>query len=110
MLDLNFYLSEMVLEDFYYRNPEGQPNNVEVRRTMFKDVPADSYHIFKKKPWLSIKDMQSKTKHLVRNKLSDKLSRRDVHYYDLYALREPAEEYEIAMREGYPISQADTKI
>jgi len=42
--------------------------------------------LFKKKPLLSIKDMQSKTKHVQKNKISDKLNRRDVQYYDLYAL------------------------
>jgi len=57
-----------------------------------KDAPnkdMQPYHMFKKKPFLSIKDMQSKTRHITKNKISDKLSRRDVQYYDLYALQDP---------------------
>ena len=68
------------------------------------------HHIFKKKPEISIKDLQSKTKHIVKNKISDKLRRRDVHYYDLYALHDPQEEYENMMRAGYPHQNTDTQI
>lgn len=59
---------------------------------------------------MSIQNLQSKTKHLVHNKLSDKLSRRDVHYFDLYALREPLEDYENMRNEGYPYTKMDAKI
>lgn len=64
----------------------------------------------KKKPFLSIKDLQSKSKHIVNNKLSDKLSRRDVHYFDLYALHEPQNDYEVMREEGYPHTKTDAKI
>lgn len=59
---------------------------------------------------LSIKDLQCKSKHIVRDKLSDKLSRRDVHYYDLYALHEPMDDYQNTMAGGYPCTQTDAKI
>jgi len=73
-----------------------------------KDLP---FHIFKKKPYLSIKDLQGKSKHLLHNKISDKLSRRDVQYYDLYALQDPKEEYiKIRSEGGFPYTQADAKI
>lgn len=71
-------------------------------KTVFAGVSTDQFHLFKKKPYLSIRDLQCKSKHIVQNKLSDKLSRRDVHYYDLYALHEPGEDYENAMRDGFP--------
>lgn len=43
--------------------------------------------IFSKKPLLSIADLRLKpgaTKHLIKNKLSDKLGRRGIKFYDLY--------------------------
>mgnify|MGYP001055974414 CR=1 FL=1 len=67
-LDFNYYLNQMIAE---------QEN---------KQVAENSNHIFNKKPFLSIKDLQSITKHIAKNKISDKLSRRDIQYYDLYAL------------------------
>ena len=33
-----------------------------------------------------------------------------MHYYDMYGLHEPQDEYELAMREGFPISFNDAKI
>ena len=67
-LDFNYYLNQMIAE---------QEN---------KQVAENSNHTFNKKPFLSIKDLQSITKHISKNKISDKLSRRDIQYYDLYAL------------------------
>mgnify|MGYP006182856767 CR=1 FL=1 len=60
---------------------------------------------------LSIKDMQSKTKHIQKNKISDKLNRRDVQYYDLYALQEPKEDFNrMRIEGGYPFTVAEAKI
>ena len=46
----------------------------------------------------------------MKNRVSDKLSRRDVHYYDLYVLNEPFEDYERMRQDGYPYTQQDAKI
>lgn len=55
--------------------------------------------------------MQSKSKHIVKNKLSDKLNRRDVQYYDLYHLQEPKEEFQQFKCEGgYPYTPYEAKI
>lgn len=59
-LDFNYYLNQMIAE---------QEN---------KQAKESNHHIFKKKPFLSIKDLQSITKHIQKNKISDKLSRRDI--------------------------------
>ena len=45
-----------------------------------------------------------------KNKLSEKLSRRDVAYFDLYALHNPQDEYEKVMQEGYAYTKHDAKI
>lgn len=43
--------------------------------------------------------------------MSDKLSRRDVQYYDLYALHDPYEEFmKIRVEDGYPNTFVDAKI
>lgn len=70
---------------------EKQQNGLKIENQNSKvcEVPIERFHVFQKKEHLSIADLQSKTKHLIQNKLSDKLSRRDVHYFDLYALHEP---------------------
>lgn len=67
----------MIMEEDNKNNAKSSERKVD------KDLP---FHIFKKKPYLSIKDLQGKSKHLCHNKISEKLSRRDVQYYDLYAL------------------------
>lgn len=55
--------------------------------------------------------MQSKTKHIQKNKISDKLNRRDVQYYDLYALQEPKEDFNrMRIEGGYPFTVAEAKI
>ena len=60
-MDLNYYLSEMMVDDFFHRNPtataDTMPTNLDLRKTMFEGVKADKFHIFKKKPFLSIKDL-----------------------------------------------------
>lgn len=45
-----------------------------------------------------------------KNKISEKLSRRDVQYYDLYALQDPPEDYDRMRAEGYPYTKLDAKI
>lgn len=92
-LDFNAYISEMIEP-----KPEGQK------------APPKKFHVFKKKPFLRIADMQSKTKHIVHNKISDKFNRRDVQYYDLYALQEPEADYHKMREEGYFYTKADAKI
>jgi len=55
--------------------------------------------------------MQSKTKHVQKNKISDKLNRRDVQYYDLYALQEPKEDFHRMRTDGgYPFTARDANI
>ena len=76
-----------------------------------KDESSPSkYHLFKMKPYLSIKDMQAKSKHIQKDRISNKFSRRDVHYYDLYALHDPPDEYENMLRAGYPHSAAEAQL
>ena len=55
--------------------------------------------------------MQSKYKHILKNKLSDKLSRRDITYYDLYKHQKPQEDFQkMRMENGYPFTISDGKI
>lgn len=72
----------------------------------------DRFRKFDKKgDGFTISLMQSKSKHITQNKLSDKLSRRDVQYYDLYHLQEPKEDYQRFKCEGgYPYTQYQAKI
>jgi hypothetical protein len=56
--------------------------------------------IFRRKPYLSIEMLQSRgTPHLMKNKVSDKFSRREVQFYDLY-VRQDAEEDIARVKEG----------
>lgn len=82
--DVSFYVRQMI-------SPE--------------EVAPSPYHHFKKQEYLNIRDLQGKAKHIQQNKVSDKLSRRDVQYFDLYALQEPLEDYQ-AMRDegGFPFT------
>lgn len=49
--------------------------------------------IFKKKPFLNIEMLQTRgTQHLLMNKTSDKFTRRDVQFYDMYIKRETTDE------------------
>jgi hypothetical protein len=74
----------------------------------------DNFKMFKSKrripSYFSIKDMQCKSIHLVKNKISDKLSRRDIHYYDMYALQQPHASFDKMRTEGFPYTQQDAKI
>ena len=72
----------------------------------------NQFNVFDKKgTGFTISKMQSKSKHVVQNKLSDKLSRRDVQYYDLYQLQEPKEDYQRFKCEGgYPYTPYHAKI
>ena len=95
-LDFNFLFSEMMLD--------------EKEQNLSSRAENKPFHSFQKTKHLNIKDLQSKSKHIVHNKVSDKLSRRDVHYYDLYALQDPAEDYHLMREEGYPHTKHDAKI
>ena len=54
-LDFNFYVNQMILEE---EAKKGIKNSV----ISSNGLP---FHFFKKKPYLSIKDLQGKSKHLV---------------------------------------------
>ena len=77
-MDFNFYIDQMIMEEKAKNNAKSQEQE--------KDLP---FHVFKKRPYLSIKELQGKNKQVIHNKISDKLNRRDVQYYDLYALQDP---------------------
>lgn len=47
---------------------------------------------------------------IVRDKLSEKLSRRDVQYFDLYAHREPEDDYRRMTGEGFPYTKEHAQI
>ena len=60
---------------------------------------------------LKIKELQCKAKLVDKDRLSNKLNRRDVAYYDLYALHEPNEEFNILRTNGgCPHSKNDMNI
>lgn len=49
--------------------------------------------IFKKNPFLCISMLQTRgTPHLLMDKISDKFTRRDVQFYDLYVLKQNGDE------------------
>lgn len=49
--------------------------------------------IFKKNPYLNIGMLQTRgTAHILMDKISDKFTRRDVQFYDLYVKKESGEE------------------
>ena len=52
---------------------------------------------------LDIGTMQSRSDHLVRNKLSDKFGRRDVCFYDMYVKKEDAQELGLLNDRGFPL-------
>ena len=59
---------------------------------------------------LNIIDLQLKHQ-FTKNRLSDKLNRRDVAFYDLYALHEPKDEIaRIRAEGGYPYTKQDMDI
>ena len=41
--------------------------------------------------------------HLIKNKLSEKMGRRDIQFYDVYKLRKPAEDVSAVHNTGYPL-------
>lgn len=60
---------------------------------------------------LQIKELQCKAKLIDKDRLSNKLNRRDVAYYDLYALHEPHQEYHtLRTGGGAPTSTNDMTI
>lgn len=79
--DIGFYLEEMMLE---------HPSHTQSQFQTVRNCPLPVFDI---KSMLCITQLQSKTMHVLKNKISDKLSRRDVHYFDLYALHKPEIEY-----------------
>jgi len=64
-------------------------------------APCD---IFRKKPFLSIETLQNTgTPHLLQNKTSDKFTRRDIQFYDMYVKRESEEEVARLLDHQYPL-------
>lgn len=62
--------------------------------------------IFSKKPLLSIADLRLKpgaTKHLIKNKLSDKLGRRGIKFYDLYRHHKEDKDVRALQAEGFKL-------
>jgi hypothetical protein len=54
------------------------------------EVPKEAgIHLFRRNPFLTISKLNDRgTPHIVRNKVSDKFSRRDVQFYDLYVKKD----------------------
>ena len=112
-LDFNWYINQMIIEEEEKVQKTSEQNNEkEVNKVSIidREQRLNRFHTFKKKPLLSISNLQSITKHIKRNKLSEKLSRRDVQYYDLYALKEPPEDYERMREEGFIHTKVDAQI
>lgn len=80
-LDFNAFIKQMVVEE--HLDTHG-PSASQVASNL-------SIDIFKKKPYLNI-DLLQGSEHLLRNKVSDKFTRRDVQFYDLYVKKENGEE------------------
>ena len=65
---------------------------------------AGSAHLFSKKPLLKISKLrlgQYQNGHLQANKLSNKMGRRDIQFYDLYKLKKPEESVTSLQDKGY---------
>ena len=80
-LDFNWYINQMIIEEEEKVQKTSEQNNEkEVNKVSIidREQRLNRFHTFKKKPLLSISNLQSITKHIKRNKLSEKLSRRDV--------------------------------
>ena len=56
-----------------------------------------------KKKYLDIAALQQKASVLVPNKLSDKLGRRDIQFYDMYVKKEDAQELGLLNDKGFPL-------
>mmetsp|Transcript_42186 Transcript_42186/g.64687 ORF Transcript_42186/g.64687 Transcript_42186/m.64687 type:complete len:139 (-) Transcript_42186:548-964(-) len=65
----------------------------EVKPAFKFDFESSDFYVFKKEPYLDIGELTSKQAHVKRNKISDKFRRRDVQYYDLYALNSPVDDF-----------------
>jgi hypothetical protein len=57
----------------------------------------------KRDHYISIRDLNVGTEnhHIQRNKLSEKMGRRDIQFYDLYKLNEPISAVQELRQEGY---------
>lgn len=74
----------------------------------FVDQGSEPWTGFKKCDHLKISELQLKHKVNEKNRLSNKLNRRDVSYFDLYALHEPADEFaQIRSGGGFPYTKQD---
>ena len=63
--------------------------------------------LFSKKPLLQISKLKNyhgdNSAHIVKDKLSDKMDRRDVTFYDLYKLHKPDESVNLLAHNHYPL-------
>ena len=127
-MDINFYLNEIIINEICQKQVKKEPNTSSQTEPKAKSEAYDNADLEqlkqkfilqkgqftafdKKNTGFTISTMQSKSKHIVKNKLSDKLSRRDVQYYDLYHLQEPKEDYQQFKCEGgYPYTSYEAKI
>lgn len=67
---------------------------------------ASSDFLFSKKPLLQISRLKMATgqsQHLKRNKLSEKMNRRDIQFYDLYRFSKPPGDAENVTDKGYAL-------
>lgn len=95
-MDFNWYIQQMITEEQKEQQP--QVPVVESKR---------KFHHFKKANHLKICNLNSEISHIKKDKLSEKLSRRDVQYYDLYALQDPPEDYDRMRNDGFPHTKID---
>lgn len=66
------------------------------------DPSTKEFNIFKKKPYLNIQLLQSRSQHIQKNKLSDIFGVRDVEFYDLYQRKKYAEEVDRLNEKQFP--------
>ena len=92
--DFNSYIREM-LKGIQKLDISKEPEQ--------EELTGPQFHVFKKLPYLDLSLLQTKTKLVQRNKISDKMSRRDIQYFDLYALKQPLDQYNsLAQDLGFP--------
>lgn len=89
--DMGFYVEAMIKEAD--SKPPGKiPDKKDVGQFDI-DFESSDFYVFRKEPYLNISKLSAKYKHVQKNKISDKLRRRDVLYFDLYALHTPKDEF-----------------
>ena len=59
--------------------------------------------IFKKKPYLNIQLLQTRSTHIKRNKLSDICSYRDIEFYEMYKKKKSGEDLAKLAEKNFPM-------